>query len=159
MRSTARFRMADVSRKPDVARQATAFGRLRLREDTIKRLQSGEVSKGDPFYAAEIAGVMAAKNTSQIIPLCHPLPITNVEFAPKIEDNGVAVKAKVKTVAKTGVEMEALTAVAAYLLTIWDMTKMHEKDAKGQYPHTMIENIRVVRKEKGPARGRVNKRA
>lgn len=149
--------MVDVSRKPDVTRRATAFGRLRLREETIKRLRSGRVEKGDPLCAAEIAGVMAAKNTSQIIPLCHPLPITSVEFAPKIENDGVAIHVEVKTVAKTGVEMEALTAVAAYLLTIWDMTKMYEKDANGQYPRAMIENIRVVRKEKESARGRVNK--
>ncbi|MFH0849222.1 MAG: cyclic pyranopterin monophosphate synthase MoaC [archaeon] len=151
--------MIDVSRKPDTSRRATAFGKLRLTESTIRRLQSGRVEKGDPFCVAEIAGIMAAKNTSQIIPLCHPLPITSVQFTPKIENNGVAVHGEVKTVAKTGVEMEALTAVAAYLLTIWDMTKMYEKDATGQYPRAMIENIRVVRKENETARRRVNKGA
>ncbi len=154
-----RVRMIDVSEKPDVARQATASGKLRLKQSTIARLSRGSIEKGDPFSTAEIAAIMAAKNTSLIIPLCHQLPITTVRFDARLEKDGVLVRATVKTTGKTGVEMEALVAVATYLLTIWDMTKKYEKDEKGQYPHTMIENIKVTKKEKGSVRRRIDPRA
>jgi cyclic pyranopterin phosphate synthase len=145
--------MVDVTAKPEVYREATARGTLKLKPETIELINKGKVEKGDPFYAAKIAGVLAAKNTSSLIPLCHPLPLTNVKIDVKIvDDSSVQVEATVKTKAQTGVEMEALVAASVALLTIWDMTKQYEKDAQGQYPHTLIQNIRVVRKVKGKGR-------
>lgn len=141
--------MVDVTSKPEVYREATAKGRIKLKPETTKLIREGKVEKGDPLSIAKIAGILAAKNTSSLIPLCHPLPLTNVELNTKIvDDSMVEVEATVKTRAQTGVEMEALTAATMALLTIWDMTKQYEKDALGQYPHTVIQNIRVVRKVK-----------
>ena len=141
--------MIDVTSKPEVYREATAKGRIKLKPETTKLIREGKVEKGDPLSIAKIAGILAAKNTSSLIPLCHPLPLTNVELNTKIvDDSMVEVEATVKTRAQTGVEMEALTAATMALLTIWDMTKQYEKDALGQYPHTVIQNIRVVRKVK-----------
>jgi cyclic pyranopterin phosphate synthase len=145
--------MVDVTAKPEVYREATARGTLKLKSETIELINKGKVEKGDPFYAAKIAGVLAAKNTSSLIPLCHPLPLTDVKVDVKmVDDSSVQVEATVKTKAQTGVEMEALVATSVALLTIWDMTKQYEKDAQGQYPHTLIQNIRVVRKVKGKSR-------
>jgi cyclic pyranopterin phosphate synthase len=141
--------MIDVSGKAEVLREATASGIILLKPETIKRISEGKIAKGDPLYTAKIAAILAAKKTSELIPLCHPLPLTNVEVTPKILDQTtVEVTATVKTLAQTGVEMEALTAVAAALLTVWDMTKQYEKDADGQYPSTAIQNVHVVRKFK-----------
>jgi len=141
--------MIDVSYKPEVFREATATGTIKLETGTIKLIKEGKIAKGDPLYAAKIAGILAAKKTSTLIPLCHPLPLTNVEIGTKIVGkSGVQVTATVKTKAQTGVEMEALVATAVGLLTIWDMVKQYEKDKEGQYPTTVIENIRVVKKVK-----------
>ena len=141
--------MVDITAKPEVHREATAEGRIRLKPETIRRIKQGKIEKGDPFTIAKVAGILAAKNTSSLIPLCHPLPLTNVEINIKIL-NGSAVEATavVKTRAQTGVEMEALAAVTVALLTIWDMTKQYEKDAEGQYPDTTIEDIHVMQKIK-----------
>jgi len=145
--------MVDVTAKPEVYREATARGTLKLKPETIELINKGKVEKGDPFYAAKIAGVLAAKNTSSLIPLCHPLPLTDVKVdVEMVDDSSVQVEATVKTKAQTGVEMEALVAASVALLTIWDMTKQYEKDAQGQYPRTLIQNIRVVRKVKGKSR-------
>jgi len=145
--------MVDVTAKPEVYREATARGTLKLKSETIELIKEGKVEKGDPFYAAKIAGVLAAKNTSSLIPLCHPLPLTSVKVdIEMVDDSSVQVEATVKTRAQTGVEMEALVAASVALLTIWDMSKQYEKDAQGQYPHTLIQNIRVVRKVKGKDR-------
>ena len=141
--------MVDVSAKPEVFREATAKGTIKLKPSTINLIKEGLIAKGDPLYAAKIAGILAAKKTSELVPLCHPLPLTNVEVEAQIVGKGaVEVTAKVKTKAQTGVEMEALTAVSVALLTVWDMTKQYEKDAEGQYPSTAIENIHVVKKLK-----------
>ena len=122
---------------------------IKLKPQTIDLIQSGKIAKGDPLYTAKIAGVLAAKRTSDLIPLCHPLPLTNVEVEVKVSEiNFVSATATVKTKAQTGVEMEALTAVSMALLTVWDMTKQYEKDAAGQYPSTTIDNIHVVKKFK-----------
>jgi cyclic pyranopterin phosphate synthase len=142
--------MVDVSKKPEVYREATAKGLIRLKAETIKLIKEGKIEKGNPFDAAKIAGVLAAKKTSSLIPLCHPLPLTNVKIS--IETIGfswIEVSATVKTRAQTGVEMEALVAVTTALLTIWDMTKQYEKDEKGQYPYTLIQNVHVAHKVKG----------
>ena len=141
--------MVDVSGKDEIFREATATGTIKLKAETINLIKTGKIAKGDPLYTAKIAGVLAAKKTSSLIPLCHPLPLTNVQVEVKVLNEGtVEVSATVKTKAQTGVEMEALTAVSMGLLTVWDMTKQYEKDAAGQYPSTSIENIHVVRKFK-----------
>lgn len=143
--------MVDVTEKPEVYREATATGSIKLKPETVRLIREGKIQKGDPFNVAKIAGILAAKNTSSIIPLCHPLPLTNVKIDLEIANgSSVAVKTTVKTRSQTGVEMEALVAAAMALLTVWDMTKQYEKDANGQYPHTLIESVRVTRKVKGP---------
>ena len=141
--------MVDVSGKPDVFREATAKGTIKLKPETIRLIEEGKIAKGDPLYTAKIAGVLAAKKTSELVPLCHPLPLTSVDVEAKVlGESSVEVSAIVKTRAQTGVEMEALTAVSVALLTVWDMTKQYEKDASGQYPATTIDNIHVVKKLK-----------
>ena len=141
--------MVDVSGKAEIFREATAAGTIKLKTETINLIREGKIAKGDPLYTAKIAGILAAKKTSSLIPLCHPLPLTNVEVNAKIiDDSTVEVSATVKAKAQTGVEMEALSAVSMGLLTVWDMTKQYEKDAAGQYPSTAITNIHVVRKFK-----------
>jgi len=141
--------MVDISDKPKVFREATATGTIKLKPETIRLINKGKIAKGDPLYTAKIAGILAAKKTSTLIPLCHPLPLTNVEVEIKVLDKStVQVASTVKTKAQTGVEMEALVATAVSLLTIWDMVKQYEKNAEGQYPSTVIENIRVVKKIK-----------
>ena len=141
--------MIDVSGKPDVFREATAKGTIKLKPETIRLINEGKIAKGDPLYTAKIAGILAAKKTSELVPLCHPLPLTSVDVEAKVlGESNVEVSAVVKTRAQTGVEMEALTAVSVALLTVWDMTKQYEKDASGQYPATTIDNIHVVKKLK-----------
>ena len=141
--------MVDVSDKPEILREAIATGTVRLKSETIRLIKEGRVAKGDPFHTAKIAGILAAKETSTLIPLCHTLPLTSVEIDVKTEGKTrVKVTANVKAKAPTGVEMEALAATATSLLTIWDMVKQYEKDAQGQYPSTAIENIHVVKKVK-----------
>ena len=141
--------MVDVSGKDETFREATASGTIKLKSETINLIKTGKIAKGDPLYAAKIAGVLAAKKTSSLIPLCHPLPLTNAQVDVKVLNEGtVEVSATVKAKAQTGVEMEALAAVSMGLLTVWDMTKQYEKDVAGQYPSTVIENIHVVRKFK-----------
>lgn len=140
--------MVDISSKNEAERVAIVKGRIRLRKETIEKIRKGEIEKGDVITVAKVAGILAAKRTPEIIPLCHPIPLTNIKIDIKILDDYVEVKAIVKTVAKTGVEMEALTATTASLLTIWDMVKKYEKDERGQYPYTRIEDIRVIEKSK-----------
>lgn len=142
--------MVDISGKPEVLREATATGTIRLKEETIDLIKKNKIAKGDPIYAAKLAGIRAAKETSALIPLCHPLPLTNVAIdVDTRKDLRVQVTARVRTRAQTGVEMEALVATTVSLLTIWDMVKQYEKDAEGQYPDTAIENVHVIKKIKG----------
>ena len=141
--------MVDVTAKPEVYREAKAKGTIKLKSETIRLIREGKVAKGDPFHVAKVAGILAAKNTSSLIPLCHPLPLTSVEVKLQIvDDSKVEAETTVKTRAQTGVEMEALAAAATALLTVWDMTKQYEKDESGQYPSTSIQNLHVVRKVK-----------
>jgi cyclic pyranopterin phosphate synthase len=145
--------MVDVTKKPKVYREATATGMIKLKPETLRRIREGKVEKGDPFNVAKVAGILAAKRTSSLIPLCHPLPLTNVEVHLKVVNaSAVTVTATVRTEAQTGVEMEALAATAVALLTVWDMTKQYEKDEQGQYPHTVIQDVHVVRKVKEEGR-------
>jgi cyclic pyranopterin phosphate synthase len=151
--------MVDVSDKPEVFREATAAGNIKLKPETMRLIKEGKIAKGNPFYTAKIAGILAAKNTSTMIPLCHTLPLTNVEIEVKALDKStVQVTSTVKTKAQTGVEMEALSATSVALLTIWDMVKQYEKDADGQYPSTTIEGIRVVKKIKEGKPGKGGKK-
>jgi len=141
--------MVDISDKPELLREATAVGSIKLKTETIRLIKQGKIAKGDPLHTAKIAGILAAKNTSALIPLCHPLPLTSVEVEIEVfDDSSVQVTSAVRTKAQTGVEMEALVATAVSLLTIWDMVKQYEKNADGQYPFTAIENIHVVKKVK-----------
>ncbi len=142
-------RMVDITHKPDVIRVAVAEGFIKLRRETVERIRRGEVEKGDPLSIAALAAVMAVKNTPHIVMLAHNIPITSVKPEFDVREDGVLARVEVVTTAKTGVEMEALTAVAAALLNIWDVVKKYEKDEAGQYPNTKIEFIRVVRKVKG----------
>lgn len=144
-----KFSMADITLKKEVLRQAVASGKIQLKPSTISRIRKGRIAKGDPIAAAEVAAVLAAKNTPQTLPFCHPIPITNVQTEAKIDSSSIAVQSTVKTTARTGVEMEALNAASTYLLTLWDMVKQYEKDARGQYPDTRIVDIRVLTKSKG----------
>jgi len=142
--------MVDVSGKPSVVRVAVASGSIHLKLETIQRIRGRGVEKGDPLEVARVTGLLAAKSTSQILPLCHPLPLTHVEVEVEVVDqNTVQVTSTVKAEAKTGVEMEALTATAAALLSVWDMVKAYEKDEVGQYPTTRITDIVVERKVVG----------
>jgi cyclic pyranopterin phosphate synthase len=140
--------MVDISPKDVVLREAFAVGEIRLKPGTIRRLQTKRIEKGDAVAAAEVAAIMAAKNTPNILPFCHSIPITTIRTSHSYRRHLLKVEAFVKGLAKTGVEMEALTAVSTYLLTIWDMVKQYEKDENGQYPATSITNVRVTKKIK-----------
>ncbi|MCS7132237.1 MAG: cyclic pyranopterin monophosphate synthase MoaC [Aigarchaeota archaeon] len=142
------IRQVDISDKEAVKREAVAKGFIKLRPDTIKRIRNGEVEKGDPLQIAKMAGINAAKLTPFLLPLCHPLRLEQVIIDASINDDGIEVVARVKATEKTGVEMEALTALSIALLNIWDVVKAYEKDALGQYPETMITDIRIVEKRK-----------
>jgi cyclic pyranopterin phosphate synthase len=120
-----RLRMVDVGDKPDTERQAAASCRVRVGPKVFPLLKSGHLPKGDVWAAARLAGIMAAKNTAQLIPLCHPLPLTgiDIDFSLDPENKAVTIEARVRTFARTGVEMEALTAAAVAALTLYDMCK------------------------------------
>jgi cyclic pyranopterin phosphate synthase len=140
--------MVDVTFKPEVVRIAKAEGFIRLKRETIEAIRENKIPKGDVLSTANIAGILAVKKTPDLIPMCHPIPITSVSIEFNVQDNGIKVTCTVKSVGKTGVEMEALTGVSLALLTIWDMVKALEKDETGNYPHTAVEYIRVVEKVK-----------
>jgi cyclic pyranopterin phosphate synthase len=119
--------MVDVSGKPTTRRTATASGAVRCAKETVEAIRERRTPKGDPFEVARIAGVMAAKRTAEIIPLCHPLPLDQVDVQLELHDDGVRITATTVTESKTGVEMEALTAVSAAALTLYDMCKAIDK--------------------------------
>ena len=141
-------RMVDVTVKDDVVRVARAEGFIHLRRKTIDAIREDRVKKGNVLNTAVIAGVMAAKRTSELIPLCHPLQVTSISINFEVLDDKIKAVCEVKYIGKTGVEMEALTGVSVALLTVWDMVKSMEKDESGQYPLTEISGIRVVEKLK-----------
>ena len=141
-------RMVDVTEKNDVLRIARAEGYIHLKKETIKAIKDDQVEKGNVLNTAIIAGIMAVKKTSELIPMCHPLQITGVDIDFEVYDDKIKATCEVKYIGKTGVEMEALTGVTVSLLTIWDMVKSLEKDENGQYPRTRIEGIRVIEKRK-----------
>ncbi|MRS02931.1 cyclic pyranopterin monophosphate synthase MoaC [bacterium] len=137
-------KMVDVSEKTETTRVAIACGEIRMKPETLVLIKAGTMKKGDVLTVAQIAGIQAAKKTSELIPLCHPLPISKVDVELQINDQlpGIVITATVKVTGKTGVEMEALTAVSVAALTIYDMAKAAEK--------TMcIQNIRLIEKHGG----------
>ncbi len=140
--------MVNISKKTKVYREAIAVGSIRLKRDTIRKLTSGQTEKGDVVQIAMIAGIQAAKLTPLLIPLCHSIQIEHVDIKTKILEDSVEITTKVVSEGKTGVEMEALTAVSVALLNVWDVVKAYEKDEKGQYPNTVIERISVNSKVK-----------
>jgi cyclic pyranopterin phosphate synthase len=135
-------RMVDVGAKAITERRATARGMLLLSSETLVLVRDGRTPKGDVLASARLAGIMAAKRTSELIPLAHPLPITHASVDLAIETNGIAIEATVATTAQTGVEMEALTAVAVAALTLYDMLKAIERGAR-------ITDVRLVAKSGG----------
>ena len=126
--TSGRASMVDVSAKADTARRAVAQGFVKMNQETLKLALSGESKKGAVLPVAELAGIMAAKRTSDLIPLCHPLPLSKVSVEITAEDGGLKVTAEAKTTGPTGVEMEALTAVSVACLTLYDMLKAAQKD-------------------------------
>jgi cyclic pyranopterin phosphate synthase len=139
-----RAHMVDVGGKPDSERTAIARGEVRMQPHTLALIREGAMKKGDVLTTAQLAGIMAAKRTAELIPLCHPLALTQVEVDLELDDNlpGVLITATARTIGKTGVEMEALTAVSVAALTIYDMAKAVEKTMT-------IDNIRLVEKRGG----------
>lgn len=144
-------KMVDVSHKPDTERIAIARGEIHMKKETLDLIRAGQIQKGDVLTIAQIAGITASKRTSDLIPLCHPLPLSKVDVELTLDDSlpGVVITATVKTVGKTGVEMEALTAVSVAALTVYDMAKAAEKTMR-------IQNIRLVEKHGGQSGDVVN---
>ena len=137
-----RVAMVDTSAKPVTARRAVASARVLMSPETLKAVREGRTPKGDPLETARIAGIMAAKRTAELIPLCHPLPLTHIDVRAKLSETGVTLEAEVATAAQTGVEMEALTAVSVAALTVYDMCKAVDKAIT-------ITDVRLERKTGG----------
>jgi len=144
-------RMVDIGQKPDAERSATAKGEVITSQSTFELIRQGAIKKGDVLTVAELAGVMAAKRTSDLIPLCHPLPLTHIDVSVILDNElpGIQIQATVKTIGKTGVEMEALVAVSVAALTVYDMVKAVQKTVR-------IQNIRLVEKHGGMSGDIVN---
>jgi cyclic pyranopterin phosphate synthase len=142
--------MVDVGDKPDTARRAAARGEIRLQSSTAEAIRSDGIEKGDVLATARVGAVQAVKHTWETIPMCHQIPITNVDTEFDVRDDRVVLTVAVETTGKTGCEMEALEGVTTGLNVVWDMVKAAEKDDDGQYPDTAIRDVRVVEKEKRP---------
>lgn len=149
--ASGRAHMVDISEKPETARAAVAKGEVRMEKSTLDLIRAGDLKKGDVLAVAQVAGIAAAKRTWELIPLCHPLPLTSISVDLALEDGlpGVLITATAKTTGRTGVEMEALTAVSVAALTIYDMAKAAEKTMH-------IQNIRLVEKHGGRSGDVVN---
>ena len=141
---TGRAAMVDVGGKPDTERIAVARGQVVMQAETLRLIREGAIQKGDVLAVARVAGIMAAKRTAEIIPLCHPLQLTHIDVELTLDENPprVLIEARVRTVGKTGVEMEALTAVTAAALTVYDMAKAVDRGMR-------IEAVRLVEKRGG----------
>ena len=139
-----RAKMVDVSEKVDTEREAVAIGYVSMKRETLEKIKEGTISKGDVLSVAQVGGIMGAKNTPQIIPMCHPIMISgcDINFKMDFENNRVEITATTKTVGKTGIEMEALTAVTTAALTIYDMCKAIDREM-------IINNIMLVKKSGG----------
>ena len=135
--------MVDVSNKPDMLRTACAIGHITLTNATIELIRENKIMKGDVLTIAEIAGIQAGKKTSELIPLCHPLQITKIEVTATLDETGVTISSEARCIGQTGIEMEALTAIATGLLTIYDMCKAVDKGM-------VIDLIKLLKKTKDP---------
>ena len=146
-----RASMVDVGAKPDTERIAVARGEVQMKKETFDLIRAGQIKKGDVLTVAQIAGISASKRTSDLIPLCHPLPLSKIDVDLALDESlpGVIITATVKVTGKTGVEMEALTAVAIAALTVYDMAKAAEKTMR-------IQNIRLIEKHGGQSGDVVN---
>ena len=142
--------MVDVGDKADTARRAVARGELHLSAATADAVRSDAVEKGDVLATARVGAVQAVKHTWETIPLCHQIPITNVDTDFDVRNDRIVLEVAVETTGKTGCEMEALEGVTTGLNVVWDMVKAAEKDSDGQYPGTAVRNVEVVAKEKRP---------
>jgi len=138
--------MVDVGEKADTKRRAVARGEISLSESTLAAIADDDIGKGDVLTTARIGAVQAVKHTWETIPMCHQIPITNVETDFDVVEGAVECTVAVETVGKTGCEMEALEGVTTGLNVVWDMVKASEKDDDGQYPTAAIEDVRVVEK-------------
>lgn len=137
-----RAKMVDVTEKPATHRTAIAGGKVKMNAETLKLVRTGGIKKGDVLSAAQIGGIMAAKRTFEIIPMCHPITLTGLDIRFSFEDDGISILAKAKCKGETGVEMEALTAVSSAALTIYDMCKAVQRDME-------ITDIRLLKKTGG----------
>lgn len=140
--------MVDVGSKPDTARRAVARGVLHVQPSTVEAIRSATVEKGDVLATARIGAIQAVKHTWETIPLCHQIPITNIETDFVLADGQITLTVAVETTGKTGCEMEALEGVTTGLNVLWDMVKSAEKDETGGYPETRISDVEVLEKEK-----------
>ncbi len=140
--------MVDVGDKPDTARRAIAAGEIHLSRSTVEAIRADQVGKGDVLATARIGAIQAVKHTWETIPMCHQIPITNVDTEFDVGADRIDLAVAVETTGKTGCEMEALEGVTTGLNVVWDMVKAVEKDETGNYPDTRIENVRVLEKEK-----------
>ena len=144
--------MVDVGDKPLTHRRAVATGTLTVRESTIDSIQADTLEKGDVLATARIGAVQAVKHTWETIPMCHQIPITNIETDFQLTDDTVSLTVAVETTGQTGCEMEALEGVTTGLNVVWDMVKAVEKTPDGEYPATKISDVQVIAKEKEPLR-------
>ncbi|AAT43646.1 cyclic pyranopterin monophosphate synthase MoaC [Picrophilus oshimae] len=140
--------MIDISSKEIIKREASASGRIRLKSETLNAIIENNVKKGDVIETARIAGTMAVKNTAGVVPYCHNVPLSSIDFDFKVLNDCIESICTVKAIYRTGVEMEAIHGVMVSLLTIWDMVKYMEKDDNGQYPETLISDVKVLYKVK-----------
>jgi len=144
-------KMVDITGKSETYREAIATGLIKLKRETLELIKKGAIEKGDVLTVSTVATINAVKLTPHVLPLTHNIPVTGVNVEFKFEEDGIRVYVSVKTTAKTGVEMEALLGALVALLNVWDMVKKYEKDETGQYPHTAITDVRVLKKVKGGA--------
>ena len=143
-------RMVDVGGKADSERRAVARGEIVLRPSTVEAIRENGIGKGDVLATARVGAIQAVKHTWETIPMCHQIPVTNVETTFEVGEAEVELTVAVETTGKTGCEMEALEGVTTGLNTVWDMVKAAEKDADGGYPDTRISDVEVVEKRKEP---------
>ena len=141
-------RQVDITNKPVAYRRALAEGTIELKSETVNAIKQGSIEKGNVLNTATVAAVLATKQTPNIIPFCHSIPLTSINVDYSVLDTAIKATVEVKSESKTGAEMEALTGVTVALLTIWDMVKSNEKDATGNYPTTRITGVRVTHKNK-----------
>lgn len=140
--------MVDVSEKPDTKRRAVATGTIELRPDTVDAVRADEIEKGNVLATARVGAIQAVKHTWESVPMCHQIPVTNVDTAFDVKTDHVTLTVTVETTGKTGCEMEAITGVTTGLNVVWDMVKATEKDDNGEYPTTRISDVHITEKEK-----------